>query len=451
MQSMIDEPKTIKVIREAPDDIYFTLAREVTQKDKNLKYCIEENRFYFYTNGYWKDIHELELLDKLDESIRINHLNINQQQNVIKHLKRLIKMRLNKFNWTNELNLENGMYDPINNLISEHDYPFYSTIRIPYKYDESAKCELWLKSLDEILEGNQEKINILQEFFGQCLTRDVKQEKAMLLLGESRSGKSTILNTLQGMLGDKNCSSVPLKYFINPQFTSMMVNKLVNFDKDVSRKAQDFEEDFKKIVTGEEVSCNDKYVLPFTFRPFCKVVLSANIFPKITDYSSAFYNRLILIPCNRVFKPTEQNRHLREQLLKELPGVLNWSIIGLERLLKRGYFEEVSFMREAIEELEDDNNPTNVFFNDHIITEHGQEIDKSDLYNYYVTWSKNTNTYTLSKAKFSACVYKKYHTFTPKDTNNPDTKKRIWRNIKYVINKNIINSDNLGWQDDNTS
>ena len=100
---------------------------------------------------------------------------------------------------------------------------------------------------DGIFEKNKEKISILQEFFGQCLTRDVKQEKGMLLLGESRSGKSTILNTLQNMVGKNNCSTLALKYIIHPVFTSQLVGKLINIDKDVSAKAVDFEEDFKKI------------------------------------------------------------------------------------------------------------------------------------------------------------------------------------------------------------
>ncbi len=43
------------------------------------------------------------------------------------------------------------------------------------------------------------------------------------------------------------------------------------------------------------------------------MVLAANIFPRITDHSSAFYNRLILIPCDRIFSEAEKNRFLAEK------------------------------------------------------------------------------------------------------------------------------------------
>jgi phage/plasmid-associated DNA primase len=228
----------------------------------------------------------------------------------------------------------------------------------------------------------------------------------------------------------------------------MMIHKLINFDKDVSRKAQDFEEDFKKIVTGEEVTANDKYMTPFTFKPFCKMVMSANVFPKITDHSSALYNRLILIPCDRVFKPEEQNRDLREELLKELPGVLNWAVEGLQRLTKRGWFEEVHFMREAIEELENENNPVNEFFNEHVEVEKGYEIEKGEMYQKYVNWSDENKQYTLTAARFSTAFYKRFCKNTVKNGQaSTGSGKRVWKNIRYVQFKSNTLKTEVHWQD----
>lgn len=411
-------------------------------------YCLEEDIFYLYENGYWRHIYEIEMLDRISRGININHQPLSQRRQMLENMKIIKYQHLTAFNWAELLNVKNGMVNAFDGVCQDHDSIFYSTMRLDYEYCEDVKCDLWLKTLMGIFENNQQKINLLQEFFGYCLTRDTKQEKALLLLGDSRSGKSTILNTLQYMIGTENCSHVALKNLNNPQYTGMMVNKLVNIDGEVSKKADDFEAEFKTIVTGHEVVCNEKYVAPFKFRPFCKFIMSANEFPKITDHSSAFYKRLILIPCERVFIEKEQNKNLRNELLVELPAILNWAVEGLKRMNGRGRFEDSDFMREAIQELEDENNPVNGFFQEHLEIVFGGEVEKGDLYDKYKSWAVKSTTYILSKARFASCVYKKYHKETPKDTQNMNTKKRIWRNLRYVDIKNAPAGQEVqGWQE----
>lgn len=410
-------------------------------------YCLEDGKFYIYENGVWQTIFDIDFLGRVSAQIKeITKYGISIRKQILENFKIIKNIRLSNFNQMSLINFENYMFDPVGINVLLHKKEFYSSIRIPYKYDDKAQCELWVKTLKDIFEDDQEKIELLQEFFGNCLTRNTTLEKALLLLGESRSGKSTILNTLQYMVGDANCSHVPLMHLENPQYTSMMLQKLVNIDGEVSKKAEDFESQFKTIVTGHEVNCNDKYMPPFKFRPFCKFVMSANEFPKITDHSSAFYKRLILIPCNRVFEPHEQNRNLREELLKELPGILNWAIQGLKKLNLRGQFEEKQFLINAIQELEDENNPVNIFFKERIEKCFDEEIEKGFLYDKYKEWCFETKNYTLNKARFAACIYKKYHKETPKDTQNLSTRKRIWRNIKYIDIKSLPNQTDIGWQ-----
>lgn len=450
----LEEPLPQEETSTFNQDLMLTYAYRVsTGESGDFMYCLQDGKFYFYEKGVWREIIPIELLDRISNAIldkkgnkALTKFALSQRKNVIENLKLLKYLPLSSFNTLPLINLENYMFDPVGINVLAHKKEYYSTIRIPYRYDEKSQCPLWIKTLDGIFESDKHKSDSLQEFMGCSLTRNTKLEKALLLIGESRSGKSTILNTLQFMIGDANCSHVALANLDNPQYTSMMINKLVNIDGEVNKKAQDFEAQFKTVVTGHEVTCNDKYMPPFPFRPFCKFVMAANEFPKITDHSSAFYNRLIVIPCNRVFLPSEQDRDLREKLLEELPGILNWAIEGLKRLTKRGYFEEKDFMRNALEELEDDNNPVNEFFKEFITPEHGEEIEKGFLYDKYTQWSKKSNNYTLSKAKFSSCVYKRFQKETPKDTNNPDTRKRIWRNLKYseVDFKSVPNK---GWQE----
>lgn len=414
-----------------------------------ITYCIEKNKFYLYETGLWTELYDIEVMDRLVRYVHgTKKFTPSTRKQILEDLKMLVQNRLKNFNNDSYLNLLNGLIEPWSGVLAPHKPEILSTIRLNYKYDIDAICPLWQKTLEEILESDSNRISILQEFFGYCLTKDTRMEKALLLLGESRSGKSTILHTLRALLGTDNCSSVPIKYISNPQYTSMLMNKLVNMDADVSGRAQDFEAEFKTITSGEPVACSPKYIPTFEFKPYCKLVMAANTFPRITDHSSAFYKRLILIPCERVFEEHEINRDLKHQLTEELPGIFIWALAGLHRMNKRNGFEQYDFMKDAIEELREESNPTDIFIREHIEQIMGEEIEKGFLYDKYRQWCLNTGSpYPLSSARFATAVYRKYSSFTPKDTGNAITRKRVWRNLKYIENKQEPQPQQVSWQD----
>lgn len=434
-------------------DKLYSYAYSISQGKANGKflYCLEDDRFYHYNKGYWESLFELDFLGRIQENmIDITKFTLPRRKQIIDNYRVIGRKRLSEFNWANLINLNNGMINPIDGILQDHDYNFYSTIRIPYIYDENAKCELWVKTLKEILENDKDKMETLQEYFGYCLTKDTNQIMSLLLLGESKSGKSTILHILRHLIGIPNCSSVAMKFISNPQYSPLLINKLVNIDADVSEKAQDFEAEFKIITSGEPITCNQKFVPTFEFIPYCKVVMAANKFPRITDHSSAFYNRLLIIPCNRVFIPTEQDRTLKSRLLDELSGILIWAMQGLNRLNKRGMFEEKQFIKEALEELREESNPIEAFFKEHIEADNSVDsyIVKEDLYKNYCDWAFKNGYGKMGNNKFGTMVYQKYSKYTPKNTMSHTLMKRVWKNIRYIKNKELEPiRTNINWQD----
>ena len=458
-ENLQEEKKKDNVIRCIAEDISYGKF-----PDRYI-YFLEEDAIMIYKEGAWQKIYDYQFLGDISQwAPGVKKFPISMVKQIVETFKTLkhVQKSVVDFNNGNYLNLTNGMLHPYTGELEDHAPEYYSTFKLDYPYVDfitqehnkifgdgklRISCDLWIKTLGEILDGDVNKINLLQEFFGYCLTKDTTQHKALLLLGESRSGKSTILKTLRAMVGDKNCSSVPLKFISNPQYTPMLMNKLVNIDTDVSAKAAEFEAEFKTITSGEPVACNQKFVAAFDFIPYCKIVMAANIFPKITDHSSAFYKRLIVIPCDRVFSEKEQNKGLFDQIKEELPGILNWAIEGLKRLKERGYFEETDFSKEALEDLEDANNPANVFFRDHVEIAMNEYIEKGELFNHYKRWSEENKQWTLSAAMFSNAVFKAFHKTTPKKTNLPNGK-RIWKNIRYVNFKTDVSTvEDKGWVD----
>ena len=404
-------------------------------------YSLEEDYIYVYEEGYWKKIKDKQFQHRIEKGMGVlTTLTIQKRREVIENFKVKRHLSIEELNTSNLINFQNCMFDTTIYKDYPHSKDYYSTLRIPYNYDPEAKCHLWEKTLNEIFQNNSYKIKTLQEFLGYCVSSDNEQKKALLLLGDTNTGKSTIIDISREIIGEYNCSNVPLQYLSNPQYTPLLINKMVNIDPEINKEAVNYEREFKLLTGGkkERVTCNQKHIPTFEFVPRCKLLLSANEFPRIKDHSSAFYQRLLLIPCERRFKEEEKNRNLDDELRKELPGIFNWVIEGLKRLKERGKFEHPDFMKDAVEELENENNPAYVFFNDHVEIDLADEIyiEKSILFERYKEWCRGNEQYNLTHIQFSQCVIKKFGMVTPKNARLQGNGARIWKNLRYVNFKN---------------
>ena len=70
------------------------------------------------------------------------------------------------------------------------------------EYHPGARCERWELFLDEVMQGDKDKIHYLQKLFGTCLTGDVRLEKMWFLFGSTtRNGKSTMIERIADVFG----------------------------------------------------------------------------------------------------------------------------------------------------------------------------------------------------------------------------------------------------------
>ncbi len=437
-QTSIEARRSLPAAEQTLDKIY-SLAQRVANAGGGGKYlyCPEEDKFYSYKDGLWKSVFNIEL--KIEEDVpEVRRYPIAVRRKILENLKPLTLKPLAEFNCSGYLNFMNGLVEPLKGNIEPYAPDIITTMRLPYDYDEKALCPLWEKILNEMLQNDQDKIRTIQEFFGYCLSRDARFKKALVLVGKSSTGKSVIIDTLRHMLGDNNCSNVPLRNFSNPHLVTSMVNKFVNTIYDSQKYIEKHEAKFMSAISGAEILLRKKYAEQFKFRPYCKFIVEASIPPHLFKPSPELHKYLLPVNCERIFSYKEQNNKLKDHLLMELPGVLNWAIVGLKRLNERGMSEEVDFLKDAASELKEENNPTEIFFKEHVETKFESEIEKGVLYEHYRTWCRNNQPdgYVISAVKFSQCVYHKYSKFTPKNVQS-NQHKRVWKNLRFVENKGV--------------
>ena len=382
----------------------------------------------------YKRIHDLDLEALMvDRFPAFEETSPRNQSEVIKKYKRFSRVNLELFNNGNGLCFINKYLDCDTLKLYDHDKKRINTILIPYIYDSNAQCPLWLTTINEILEGDNNKIRILQDFFGYCLTRDTRYEKAMFLVGEGGTGKSVILDCLQYILGVKNISYISLKYFGEPSYMASIDGKLANVCTEVSKNVEDYEEIFRKVVTGEIIQVSPKFVPQYDIRPFAKLIFAVNQWPHINDQTSAFYRRMLILPLERIFREDEYNRDLKENLKAETPGILNWALEGLVRLrLQKGFYVTES-MKEEIDNIRITNNPIAEWARENVRVKPGSEITKPEAYTNYRIWAAANGYKLFGAAKFGIELYRIFKLHTKKDHRQASgNRTRTWPGLAWA-------------------
>ena len=134
--------------------------------------------------------------------------------------------------------------------------------------------------------------------------------------------------------------------------------KLANIFTDVeTSKVMDAR--FKKIVAGEPQSAERKFKDPFQFQPFAKILFSANDFIPTKDRTHGFYRR---------FDYQEQKPEMLQDLKKEIQGIFNWGLEGLERLSEQEWqMTRSRFMESCHDEFRRATNPLQIFLKRNVL------------------------------------------------------------------------------------
>jgi P4 family phage/plasmid primase-like protien len=223
----------------------------------------------------------------------------------------------------------------------DHDPNWFNEIVLPVAFDAAAECPKWRQFLNQVLPrtgpGDHRQL-VLQAFFGYCLMFGCTFERMLILLGEGSNGKSVVLKTLCAMLGERNVSSVPFVKLMGEFMLGSLVGKLANITMELNHLGKTDEACIRSLVSGEKQTINRKYHEPFDTQLIAKLVVATNELPSFADTSNATWRRLLTIPFEIKIAENEANRGLATELVQELPGILNWAIVGLRRLIRKNRF-----------------------------------------------------------------------------------------------------------------
>jgi putative DNA primase/helicase len=262
--------------------------------------------------------------------------------------------------------------------------------------------EKWLNFLKEVLKDTS-AIVTAQEWFGYALSPDTSQQKIGVCIGEKRSGKGTTARILNALLG-KHSVAGPTMGSLGETFgLEPLIGKSLAIISDarIGRRT-DKSVIVERLLTisGEDtLTVARKFKQAWTGQLLARMMILTNEMISLTDGSGALVGRYILFPFKESFYGRE-NVGLTNELLKELPGILNWAIDGYERLKERGHFIQPANATETIEAMEMLGAPIKAFIRDKCEVGPTYEADAGELYIEYCKWCEQEGLKPTSKQWF---------------------------------------------------
>ena len=236
------------------------------------------------------------------------------------------------------VNLTHGVYDIMKQeLVSvRNDYLFDYYINIRYKPHCRLEDAPTFKHYIETSVG-MEQFECLMRVLGYCISSLTKGRKAFVFYGIGRTGKSTILNVLEAVIGEGLVSHEPFHTMSGERAKAHYEGKRVNISRETSTKPNRNEESFKSLISCEFTTGSEKYEKQRDFVATLSFVFAGNSDIEFNFMDDAILDRLVYLIFNKTIPEEEIDLDLEAKLLKEKDIIFSMALDSLKGLIMDKY------------------------------------------------------------------------------------------------------------------
>ena len=240
------------------------------------------------------------------------------------------------------------------------------------------------------------------EFAGYCMSTDTQFQKFLILTGEGGTGKSVLIDLIQKLVGEENCSHVSMQDLNRRFYATDLFGKLVNSCGDIPCKALETTDVLKKAVGEDSLLYEKKGEDAVHFRSHAKLIFSCNGIPEnVEDKSSALYRRMMILEMNHIVTVAEKDTRLKEKITQEMDYAVHMAMSALHDLYERGLFEESANSLVCLDKARRASDSVRAFIDEmHACHEAGKRIAKTEMYQKYKEYCEDNGRLPLGKAKF---------------------------------------------------
>ncbi len=267
------------------------------------------------------------------------------------------------------------------------------------------------------MKGDDELYRYLRRILGYTLTGYTGEQVLFFGIGSGANGKSTLFSLLHDIFGDY-AGYTPMSTLMQTKYGNENTYDLAALEGKRLVVAQEGEAGSKlaeakiKAMTGSDpIACRAIYGQPKTYDPRFKLALATNELPTINGIDEAIWRRIKLLPFRVSFPENRRDPSLREKLLAERDGILNFLIgcyADYEAACRdhgRGLAEPESVSKE-LREYRATSDTVGTFLLDGCDIDAKAKTMTRELYGSYAEWCNESSLDPVSQATFTKYPWK---------------------------------------------
>jgi putative DNA primase/helicase len=298
---------------------------------------------------------------------------------------------------------------------------------IPTPYEGlNASCPQWEKFLYEIFGGEKEIVDFVQRLFGYALTGSCNEHIFVILSGQGRNGKSTLLEVMRAVLGGQLTGAIPGEMLLSrtvgnssagPRADIMHLRgkRIVWASETNEGKSFDISA-VKYFVGGDTLSGRSPYgKQQLNFQPTHTLFLSTNHRPKATTDDYAFWQRVVTIEFSFSFvkEPVKEyerqaNPRIREILLQEAAEILSWLVRGCIAYVQEGQLRLPEVVKTATKRYQEAEDTLSEFIHSCCVLGEQYLGQAATIYNVYKEWCQNNGYEPMTMKQFGGKMRKRF-------------------------------------------
>lgn len=278
------------------------------------------------------------------------------------------------------LNLRNGTYNLETGELQPHNPGDMLSLQADVEYVPGAYDARWVRFVDEIMEGNQERARYLQKALGYALQGEANEECYFTAIGEgTRNGKGTLFDSVMGVLGrpDRGGYANQMDFATiahtrqaqdgsraTPDLARLRGARLV-LTNEPPRGVSLNEALLKQLTGNDDIVGRPLYGDLLQFKPVFKLFVTANNLPTIADDSLFRSGRVKALPFTRHFGEGERDTRLKAYFRRPevKSAIFNWLLDGYRMYREEG-LTDTDEGRRLVDQYRLDNDYTQQFLDE---------------------------------------------------------------------------------------
>jgi len=263
------------------------------------------------------------------------------------------------------VNFNNGFVSPSLQLLP-HDPDMGLTYTLPFTFDPEQlnPPKRFGRFLNQLWPHDEDSILALQEAMASTFfNTGTLFQRAILLHGTPKSGKSQILNIIRGLIPVQKRVSLPPNKWHDNDSLAALTNKLLNLCGELSEDEKINSQRFKDIVDGTEITLKKTASQHVTLHPQATHWFASNHLPKTKDFSEGFTRRWLILDMKHPIPQEQRVLDIGNKIVSaEKDKIISWAIQAYPRLISQRDYTLPESHQELTRQLGQMNNNVRFFF-----------------------------------------------------------------------------------------